>query len=77
MDTDGTTYYNRWDSANCMFVNNSIDNFDALLRKKIYVFRKWVYDIENDLITCMTNNNHIVNGPMWSKRARALYCVQW
>ena len=36
-----------------MFANNSIDNFDAMLRKKIYGFRKWVYDIENNLIKCM------------------------
>ena len=28
--------YNRLDSASCMIVNNSIDNFDALLRKNIY-----------------------------------------
>ena len=36
-----------------VFVNNSIDTFDALLRKKIYGFRKWVYNIENNLIKCM------------------------
>ena len=39
--------YNRWDSASCMFVNNIIVTFDALLSKNIDGFRKRVYDIEN------------------------------
>ena len=28
--------YNRWDSASNMFVNNTIDNFDANLRKNFF-----------------------------------------
>ena len=59
--------YNRWDSASCMFANYSIDNFDALLCKNIYGFRKRVYDIENNLIKYMNICINIPNGPMWSK----------
>ena len=29
--------YNRWDSASNIFVSNAIDNFDANLRKNIYI----------------------------------------
>ena len=32
--------YNSWDSASCMFVSNSIDNFDTQLHKNGYGFRK-------------------------------------
>ena len=29
-------WYNRWDSASSMFVNNAIDTFDILLHKNLY-----------------------------------------
>ena len=67
--------YNRQDIASRTCVSNSIDNFDVLLPKNIYGFRNRVYDIGNDLIKSMTNCINIVNGPMWPKWARALYCV--
>ena len=49
----------------CLFVNNSIDNIDALLSKNIYGFGKWVYEFENDSIKCMTNCINIVSRPVW------------
>ena len=67
--------YNRWGSASNMFVSNAIDNFDASLRKNIlYRFRQRVYQIDNNLIKCLNNCKHILNGPMWSSWSQALYC---
>ena len=57
-----------------MVVSNAIDNFDASLRKNIYIFRQRVYKIENNLIKCLNNCKDILNDPMWSSWSQALYC---
>ena len=65
--------YSRRDSASCMFANNAIDTFDAVLRKNIYDLKKRILNKSNDLIRVMYNCFEIVNGPLWISWANSLY----
>ena len=51
----------------------ALHHFDALLCKNIYGFRKRVYNIENDLVKCVSSCVNIVNGPGRSRCAKTLY----
>ena len=49
-----------------LFVNNTINSFDAIMRKNDFVFFKCTFTIHNDLIKVMYNCIDMVNGTMWS-----------
>ena len=59
-----------------MFVSNAIDTCDALLHKNVYVFRKRILIIDNDMIKCMYTCTYIVNGPMWTSWAESLFILK-
>ena len=56
--------YSRFDSASQMFVYNSMDGFDTIVRKNVYGFTQRLQHIENDLVqsvlSCVTFSPNIL-----------------
>ncbi len=65
--------YDRYCSANGMFVDSRVDTFNVHVRRMVYSYRERIYNSENNLIKCIVNSTAWKGSDLLSSWNSTLY----